>query len=71
MSWDFETDPEFESNLEWMRRFVREEVWPLEVAEADAAGFGRLVKPLQDQVKAQDMWATHLPADLGGQGYGR
>jgi acyl-CoA dehydrogenase len=71
MSWDFETDPEFEGKLEWMRHFVREEVWPLEVIEADAAGFARLLKPLQDQVKAQGLWATHLPADLGGRGYGQ
>jgi acyl-CoA dehydrogenase len=71
MSWDFETDPEFEGKLQWMRHFVREEVWPLEVIDADVAGFARLLKPLQEQVKAHDLWATHLPADLGGQGYGQ
>ena len=30
MAWDFSTDPEFERELDWMRGFVREEIWPLE-----------------------------------------
>jgi acyl-CoA dehydrogenase len=72
MSWDFETEPEFEEKLEWMRHFVRDEVWPLEVVEGvDERGFQRLLRPLQDQVKAQGLWATHLPPELGGQGYGQ
>ena len=29
MSWEFETDAEFEEHLEWMREFMREEVEPL------------------------------------------
>lgn len=35
MSWDFETPPEFEAKLVWMREFMREEVWPLEVLVDD------------------------------------
>ena len=30
MAWDFSTEPEFESKLDWMRGFVREEIMPLE-----------------------------------------
>ncbi|MHB8507542.1 MAG: acyl-CoA dehydrogenase family protein [Candidatus Dormibacteria bacterium] len=71
MSWDFETEPEFEEKLHWMRGFVREEIWPLEVVETDAAGFDRLIRPLQERVKAQGLWATHLPPEHGGQGYGQ
>jgi acyl-CoA dehydrogenase len=73
MSWDFETEPEFEEKLAWMRRFVRDEVWPLEVMvdDVDQAGFMKLIRPLQDEVKAHGLWATHLPPDLGGQGYGQ
>ena len=71
MTWDFSTEPEFEAKLEWMRKFVREEVYPLEVLDTDEAGFMRIVRTLQDQVKAQKLWATHLPPDLGGQGYGQ
>src|SRR5260370_20988546 len=71
MAWDFSTEPEFEKKLEWMRSFVREEVYPLEVLEADAAGFMRAIRPLQAEVKRQKLWATHLPPELGGPGYGQ
>src|SRR5919206_4827 len=30
MAWDFSTEPEFQEKLDWMRDFVREEVWPIE-----------------------------------------
>ena len=71
MSWDFSTEPEFEKKLEWMREFVREEVYPLEVLDADERGFMRIIRSLQDEVKRQKLWATHLPPELGGQGYGQ
>src|SRR5438132_6081964 len=71
MSWDFETEPEFEEKLAWMREFVREEVWPLEVMHMDQGEFMRIIHSLQHEVKKRDLWATHLPPDLGGQGYGQ
>jgi acyl-CoA dehydrogenase len=71
MSWDFSTEPEFEAKLEWMRGFMRDEVYPLEVLETDEAGFMRAIRPLQQEVKQQKLWATHLPPELGGQGYGQ
>ena len=71
MSWDFSTEPEFEAKLEWMRRFMHDEVLPLEVADLDYEGFGRALRPLQAEVKRQNLWATHLPPELGGQGYGQ
>ncbi len=30
MAWDFETDPQFQSQLDWMNEFVRSSVEPLE-----------------------------------------
>ncbi|HXA42745.1 MAG TPA: acyl-CoA dehydrogenase family protein [Candidatus Solibacter sp.] len=54
-----------------MRTFVREEIWPLEVIETDRAGRARLMRPLQEEVKARGLWACHLPPALGGQGYGQ
>ena len=30
-----------------------------------------MIRPLQEQVKAQDLWACHLGPDLGGKGYGQ
>jgi acyl-CoA dehydrogenase len=29
MAWDFETDPEFDEKLAWMREFIDTEVIPL------------------------------------------
>jgi acyl-CoA dehydrogenase len=71
VTWDFSTEPEFEAKLAWMRKFVREEVYPLEVLDADEAGFMRVIRTLQDEVKGQKLWATHLPPELGGRGYGQ
>jgi acyl-CoA dehydrogenase len=73
MSWDFSTEPEFERKLEWMRGFVREQVWPLETLtdELGWEGLRRAAKPLQDQVREQGLWAAHLDPDLGGQGFGQ
>ncbi|HET7338243.1 MAG TPA: acyl-CoA dehydrogenase family protein [Candidatus Dormibacteraeota bacterium] len=71
MTWDFSTELEFEKKLEWMRRFMHDEVLPLEVLDADMDGFMRAIRPLQEEVKRQKLWATHLPPELGGQGYGQ
>ena len=73
MSWDFATEPEFEEKLEWMRQFMREEVWPLEVLPEGTPfeTYGRLLGALQDEVKKRRLWATHLPPELGGQGFGQ
>jgi acyl-CoA dehydrogenase len=73
MPWDFSTEPEFEAKLEWMRAFVRQNVWPLEtlVDELGWDGLQRAAKPLQEQVKAQGLWAAHLDPELGGQGFGQ
>ena len=77
MAWDFETEPEFEAKLAWMRTFVRDEIIPLE-ALADkwrtAQGrkvFQAITAPLKEEVKRQGLWAAHLPPDMGGQGFGQ
>ena len=33
MSWDFQTDPEFQEQLDWMDEFVRTEIEPLDLLE--------------------------------------
>ncbi len=73
MAWDFETDPEFQEQLDWMNTFVREEIWPLETIIDDISEDDRrrLYVGLQDQVKERGLWAAHLPPDLGGQGFGQ
>lgn len=76
MSWDFETDPEFQTQLDWVARFVDAEVEPLEHVlgspwDIHDPRFAKLVRPLQEQVKARKLWACHLAPHQGGQGYGQ
>jgi acyl-CoA dehydrogenase len=73
MAWDFSTEPEFEAQLDWMRTFVREEIWPLEtvVGELDQPALDRVYAPLQERVKERGLWAAHLDPELGGQGFGQ
>jgi acyl-CoA dehydrogenase len=78
VGWDFETDPEFEAHLEWMREFVREEVEPLDLLWPDdvykmpqSEDIKLLLRPLKEQVRERGLWAAHLGPDLGGQGYGQ
>lgn len=73
MAWDFSTEPEFQEQLDWMRAFVREEIWPIETiaAELDQPALERIYAPLQEAVKRRGLWAAHLPPDLGGQGFGQ
>jgi acyl-CoA dehydrogenase len=73
MAWEFSTDPEFEEHLEWMRGFVREEIWPIESVadELSQDALNEIYRPLQEQVRARGLWAAHLPPELGGQGFGQ
>jgi len=77
MAWDFETEPEFEEKLAWMRTFVREEIIPLETLAEDFRKpggrevFAAITAPLKEQVKQQGLWAAHLPPDMGGMGFGQ
>ena len=73
MPWDFSTEPEFQSKLDWMREFVRERIWPLEtlIDELGADGLTRAMHPLAEEVRAQGLWAAHLDPELGGQGFGQ
>ena len=71
MAWDFTTEPEFEAQLEWMRGFVRDEVFPLETLGLTYDQILVAIKPLQEEVKRRGLWAAHLDPELGGQGFGQ
>jgi alkylation response protein AidB-like acyl-CoA dehydrogenase len=73
MAWDFETDPEFDGELSWMRTFIDEELIPLEpVFDQLPPEEWQVVKCyLQDQVKARGLWGAFLDPDLGGSGFGQ
>ncbi|PLK26297.1 acyl-CoA dehydrogenase family protein [Novosphingobium sp. TH158] len=76
---DFSVEPEFQAKLDWMRKFVEDEcqtmdlLWPGPTFTYDTTHkpSRRHLKPLQDQVKAQGLWACHLGPNLGGPGYGQ
>ena len=76
MAWDFETDPHFQQELDWIEAFTRNEIEPLDHVlgkhyDLQAPGFARLVRPLQAKVRERGLWACHLGPELGGQGYGQ
>ena len=76
MAWDFSTEPEFQKKLDWVERFCREQVEPLDLVFPYAVRskdpkLKALVKDLQDQVKEQGLWALFLDEDLGGPGFGQ
>lgn len=74
--WSFETDPDFQRELDWIDQFVRDEVEPLDHVLGSQWNihdpeFQRLVRPLQKQVQERGLWACHLGPELGGKGYGQ
>ena len=76
MSWDFETDPAFQAELDWVDQFVTEEVEPVDQVVTHAWDLAdpvrqALILPLQKQVQERGLWATHLGPHLGGPGYGQ
>ncbi|MFC9837442.1 acyl-CoA dehydrogenase family protein [Rhodococcus sp. NPDC127530] len=75
--WNFSTEPEFEEQLEWMRRFVVEEVapldllWPHDHHRTPPKWLKEVIDPLKDEVRKRGLWACHLGPELGGQGFGQ
>ena len=64
MGFDFSVDPEYQEKLDWARRFVDEEVGPLEVAGLSEEQLVQAIKSLQEKVKEQGLWAGHLDPEL-------
>ncbi|MGI4815707.1 MAG: acyl-CoA dehydrogenase family protein [Janthinobacterium lividum] len=76
MSWSFETDPEFQQELDWIDAFVKNEVEPLDHVLGNPYDVtdeqrNKYVRPLQKIVKERRLWACHLGPELGGPGYGQ
>ncbi|MGY4708285.1 acyl-CoA dehydrogenase family protein [Mycolicibacterium sp. CBM1] len=74
--WEFETDPDYQKKLDWVEEFMREQLEPLDFAPLDPyektnPDVLRVLRPLQQQVREQGLWAAHLGPELGGQGYGQ
>ncbi len=76
MSWSFETDEEFQSELDWIEDFVKTEIEPLDFIIKTPYDIhdpirAEIIPPLQEKVQARGLWACHLGPDLGGLGYGQ
>jgi acyl-CoA dehydrogenase len=76
--WNFETDPEFQQKLDWIERFVRSEIEPLdylfpkdETYNTGNPALMAIMTPLKAAVQAQGLWACHLPPSMGGGGWGQ
>jgi acyl-CoA dehydrogenase len=76
MAWDFETEPEFQQELDWIDTLLREEIEPLDLVlgdpydKSDQKALDH-IRPLQQRVKDRGLWACHLGPELGGPGYGQ
>ncbi|WP_314221048.1 acyl-CoA dehydrogenase family protein [Streptomyces zaehneri] len=76
---DFTIDPDFQARLDWAAAFVREEVEPLDLLfphggdpyDTRNEKARAILRPLQQQVREQGLWACHLGPELGGPGYGQ
>jgi acyl-CoA dehydrogenase len=76
MAWEFETDPKFQEELDWVDAFCRTEIEPIDLlfpgaAKSRDSRMKALVDPLKQQVKDRGLWALFLSEDLGGPGYGQ
>ena len=79
MTIDFAVEPDFEEKLAWIRAFVADEIEPIDLAfggehaiyDKSHPVHDALVRPLQERVREQGLWACHLGPELGGQGFGQ
>ncbi len=71
MAFDFSVEPEYQAKLDWALQLVQDEIYPLEVLGLTEEQLWRAVKPLQEKVRDQGLWAGHLDPELGGQATGR
>ncbi|MFX8937950.1 hypothetical protein ABTN00_20090, partial [Acinetobacter baumannii] len=60
--WSFETDPDFQRELDWISAFMREKVEPLDYVLGSQWNvhdplFRKLVRPLQAEVRERGLWA--------------
>jgi acyl-CoA dehydrogenase len=73
MAWDFETEPEFQEQLDWMREFIDTQIQPLEpiLDEVPLDERNQVLEHLRQQVKDRGLWGAFLDPKLGGQGFGQ
>tara|TARA_B110000259_G_scaffold187167_1_gene240451 strand:- start:2530 stop:3831 length:1302 start_codon:yes stop_codon:yes gene_type:complete len=78
VSWSFETDEDFQKELNWIDQFTRDEIEPLDLVfrgpgdpwDPDSPA-AKAMAPLRAIVKEKNLWACHIGPELGGEGYGQ
>jgi acyl-CoA dehydrogenase len=73
MPWDFQTEPEFQAQLNWIQEIVVNEIQPLDLIRhrMSESAWAAATAPISEQVKERGLWAAHLEPKLGGQGMGQ
>ena len=76
MGWDFQTDPEFQEKLDWVEQLCKEKIEPLDYVfpyaiRSTNPKVKALAREIQDEIKAQGLWAIFLDEELGGPGFGQ
>ena len=84
MAIDFDVEPEFQEQIDWVEKFTKEEIEPLDnFLRAPRTKNGNSldrdswqaikahIEGLKQKVKDQGLWGFHLGADLGGPGFGQ
>jgi acyl-CoA dehydrogenase len=81
---DFDVEPEFQEQIDWVEKFTKEEIEPLDNfmraartrdgKPLDADGWAAVrahMDSLRQQVKDRGLWGFHLGPELGGPGLGQ
>ena len=84
MAIDFNIEPEFQEQIDWVEKFAKEEIEPLDnflrapkmknQKSLDRDGWQAIkvhIEGLKQKVKDQGLWGFHLGPDLGGPGFGQ
>ena len=79
MAIDFDVEPEFQKQIDWVEKFTKEEIEPLDSflsigrskdgERIDREGWHAIrayIDDLKQQVRDQGLWGFHLGPDLGG-----
>jgi len=66
MAWDFETDPEYQAQLDWADEFVRDEVEPLDLVWRGVLGIADGPTEVH-KAAARAKYAEYLEHEVGNQ----
>jgi acyl-CoA dehydrogenase len=81
---DFEVEPDFQEQIDWVEKFTAEEIEPLDhfisvrrknngdrLDRDDWNVINEHIQSLKEKVKSRGLWGFHLGPELGGPGLGQ